>query len=70
VYGPSPVPCPAATGRAGSSISVAGSSPAKRAKLQVGDIILAIDGRVARRQNDIASAMAFCVLGDIVRLQV
>jgi len=65
---PGPVPGSDREGRL--LISVAGSSPAKRAKLQIGDIILAIDGRVARRQNDIASAMACCVLGDIVRLQI
>ena len=50
--------------------SVAAGSPAERAGLRVGDVILAIDGREARRRNDLALAMSACVLGGIMRLQI
>ena len=50
--------------------SVAATSPAERAGLCTGDIILAIDGREAPRRNDITLAMAACALGGVMRVRV
>lgn len=50
--------------------SIAADSPAERAGLRVGDVILAIDGREARRRNDLTLAMNSCVLGGIMRLHI
>lgn len=50
--------------------SVAANSPAERGNLQVGDIILAIDGRITKRRNDITAAVSNRVPGAVVRLQV
>lgn len=50
--------------------SVAVNSPAERAGLRVGDIILAIDGREIRRRNDITLAIRSCALGRAMRLHV
>ena len=50
--------------------SVAPNSPAGRANLLVGDIILSIGNRVTRRRNDITAAIADCAPGNLVRLQV
>lgn len=50
--------------------SVAANSPAERANLLVGDIILSIDGRLTKRRNDITAAVSKLVLGDVMRLQV
>lgn len=51
-------------------VRVADGSPAERAALYAGDIILAIDGRAARRRNDITAALARRAPGDVMRLQV
>lgn len=51
-------------------ISVAIDSPAERAGLHVGDVILAIDGRETRRRNDMTMAMRSCALGGVMRLHV
>ena len=50
--------------------SVAAHSPAERAKLLVGDIILSIDGRLTRRRHDITAAVSARALGEVMRLQV
>lgn len=50
--------------------SVAAHSPAERAKLLVGDIILSIDGRPTRRRHDITAAVSSRTLGEVMRLQV
>ena len=50
--------------------SVAAHSPAERAKLLVGDIILSIDGRLTKRRHDITAAVSARVLGEVMRLQV
>lgn len=50
--------------------SVAAHSPAERAKLLVGDIILSIDGRPIRRRHDITAAVSGRALGEVMRLQV
>ncbi len=50
--------------------SVAAHSPAERAKLLVGDIILSIDGRVIKRRHDITAAVSGRALGEVMRLQV
>lgn len=50
--------------------SVAAHSPAERAKLLVGDIILSIDGRLTKRRHDITAAVSARALGEVVRLQV
>lgn len=50
-------------------ISVVADSPADRARLRVGDIILAIDGRAMRRKTDITATLASCT-GGVVGLQV
>lgn len=50
--------------------SVAAHSPAERAKLLVGDIILSIDGRLIRRRHDITTAVSARALGEVMRLQV
>lgn len=50
--------------------SVAAHSPAERAKLLVGDIILSIDGRVTKRRHDITAAVSARALGEVMRLQV
>jgi hypothetical protein len=50
--------------------SVAAHSPAERAKLLVGDIILSIDGRLTKRRNDITAAVSARALGEVMRLQV
>ncbi len=50
--------------------SVAAHSPAERAKLLVGDIILSIDGRLIKRRHDITAAVAARALGEVMRLQV
>lgn len=50
--------------------SVAVGSPAERVGLQVGDVIIAIDGRETRRRNDITLAMSSCAVGDVMRLRV
>ena len=49
---------------------VAAGSPAERAGLRIGDVILTIDGHPARRQNDITAAMACCGFGGVMRLHV
>ena len=51
-------------------IGVAANSPAERANLQINDVILALDSRAARRRTDITGALAGCVLGRAMRLQV
>lgn len=51
-------------------VRVAAGSPAERAALYAGDILLAIDGRAARRRNDITAALARRIPGDAMRLQV
>lgn len=51
-------------------LSVAADSPAERADLRAGDVILSINGRAARRRNDITAAMASCPLGGVMRLRV
>jgi hypothetical protein len=51
-------------------ISVAADSPAERANLRVGDVILTIDGRAARRRSDITAAMAGCAAGSVMRLEI
>ncbi len=50
--------------------SVAAHSPAERAKLLVGDIILSIDGRLIKRRHDITAAVSARALGEVMRLQV
>ena len=50
--------------------SVAAQSPAERAKLLVGDIILSIDGRLIKRRHDITAAVSARALGEVMRLQV
>lgn len=50
--------------------SVAANSPAERANLLVGDIILAIDGRITKRRNDITAAMSSRAPGVVMRLQI
>ena len=50
--------------------SVAAHSPAERAKLLVGDIILSIDGRLTKRRHDITAAVSARALGEVMRLQV
>lgn len=50
--------------------SIAANSPAERANLLVGDIILAIDGRITKRRNDMTAAVSNRVPGGIMRLQV
>jgi hypothetical protein len=50
--------------------SVAAHSPAERAKLLVGDIILSIDGRLIKRRHDITAAVSGRALGEVMRLQV
>jgi len=50
--------------------SVAARSPAERAKLLVGDIILSIDGRLTKRRHDITDAVSARALGEVMRLQV
>lgn len=50
--------------------SVAAHSPAERAKLLVGDIILSIDGRRTKRRHDITAAVSARALGEVMRLQV
>ncbi len=50
--------------------SVAVHSPAERAKLLVGDIILAIDGRMVKRRHDITAAVSSRALGEVMRLQI
>ena len=50
--------------------SVAAHSPAERAGLLVGDIILSIDGRPPRRRHDITAAVSARALGEVMRLQV
>lgn len=50
--------------------SVAANSPAERANLLVGDIILAIDNRLTKRRNDITAAVSSRVPGQVMRLQV
>ena len=50
--------------------SVAVGSPAERVGLQVGDVIVAIDGRETRRRNDITLAMSSCAVGDVMRLRI
>ncbi len=50
--------------------SVAAHSPAERAKLLVGDIILSIDGRLTKRRHDITAAVSNRALGEVMRLQV
>ena len=50
--------------------SVAAHSPAERAKLLVGDIILSIDGRPTKRRHDITEAVSARALGEVMRLQV
>ena len=64
----SPVPGSSREGRL--VVRVASGSPAERAALYPGDIILAIDGRAARRRNDITAALARHIPGDAIRLQV
>jgi len=51
-------------------ISVAADSPAQRANLRAGDIILAIDGRAARRRSDITGAVAGGAAGSIMQIEV
>ena len=61
----------AGSGHAGRLLtSVAAGSPAERAGLRIGDVILTIDGHPARRQNDITAAMASCGLSGVMRLHV
>ncbi len=50
--------------------SVAAHSPAERARLMVGDIILSIDGRLTVRRHDITAAVSGRALGEVMRLQV
>lgn len=50
--------------------SVAAHSPAERAKLLVGDIILSIDGHLVKRRHDISAAVSGRALGEVMRLQV
>ena len=50
--------------------SIAAGSPAERAKLLVGDIILSIDGRPTKRRHDITDAVSARALGEVMRLQV
>ncbi len=50
--------------------SVAAHSPAERANLLVGDIILSIDGRPTKRRHDITAAVSARALGEVVSLQV
>lgn len=50
--------------------SVAANSPAERANLLVGDIILSIDGRLTKRRNDITAAVSNRAPGGVMRLQV
>jgi len=64
----SPVPGEDHEGRLLTSVAV--NSPAERAGLRVGDIILAIDGRDIRRRNDITLAIRSCALGRAMRLHV
>lgn len=51
-------------------ISIAADSPAERAGLRIGDVILAIDGHEARRRDDLTTAMASCGLGGVMRLHM
>ena len=50
--------------------SVATHSPAERARLLVGDIILSIDGRLTKRRHDIIAAVSNRALGEVMRLQI
>ena len=60
---------PGSNGEGRLLITVAPGSPADRANMQAGDIILTIDGRAIRRRTDITSAVASCTAG-VMRLQV
>ncbi len=53
-----------------SLMSVAADSPAERAGLRVGDVILAIDDRAIRRRHDITAAVTACAVGGTIRLRV
>lgn len=50
--------------------SVAAHSPAERAGLLAGDIILSIDGRLIRRRHDITAVVSGRTLGEVMRVQV
>ena len=50
--------------------SIAARSPAKRARLLLGDIILSIDGRPTKRRHDITAAVSARAIGEVMRLQV
>lgn len=51
-------------------VRVARNSPAERAGLKVGDVLLAIDRQATRRGNDIVAAMACCVVGEQTALRL
>ncbi len=63
-----PVPGSNQEGRLLTSVAV--NSPAERANLLVGDIILSIDGRITKRRNDITAAVSNRAPGGVMRLQV
>ena len=51
-------------------VRIARNSPAERAGLKVGDVLLAIDRQVTRRGSDIVTAMACCAVGGQAELRL
>ena len=51
-------------------VRIARNSPAERAGLKVGDILLAIDRQLTRRGSDIVTAMACCAVGEQAKLRL
>ena len=51
-------------------VRIARNSPAERAGLRVGDVLLAIDRQLTRRGSDIVTAMACCAVGEQAELRL
>lgn len=51
-------------------VRIARNSPAERAGLKVGDVLLAIDRQTTRRGSDIVVAMACCAVGEQAELRL
>ncbi len=51
-------------------VRIARNSPAERAGLKVGDVLLAIDRQLTRRGSDIVTAMACCAVGEQAELRL
>ena len=51
-------------------VRIARNSPAERAGLKIGDVLLAIDRQLTRRGSDIVTAMACCAVGEQAELRL